>query len=270
MKRFLLSSIMILFIFNCFLFAQEFDWQPQPEKAAFMIIFAHPDDEGIWFGGAIPYYAVVKNLPTVAICMTTTSWLPERKSEMECAIWKYGMKNPPIFADFPDCCYQTNIVENWKEWGGQEKVVGYLTQQIRKYRPDVILTHGFNGEYGHPNHMVTAYATVEAVFAAMDSTAFPEQLKSLSVWQVPKLYIHNFPNYGNITTHSWRMKCKELGDRSPKEVANEALKCHVSQGENKVRDPQYSENFGLYFTSVGPDSIAKDDFFEHIDISKYK
>ena len=33
------------------------EWQPSCEKADLLLIVAHPDDELLWFGGALPTYA---------------------------------------------------------------------------------------------------------------------------------------------------------------------------------------------------------------------
>ena len=49
--------------------ARAYDWQPPPNKITVLAVFAHPDDEGIFFGGALPYYSSVLNLPTMILCM---------------------------------------------------------------------------------------------------------------------------------------------------------------------------------------------------------
>jgi hypothetical protein len=54
--------------------AAEYDWRPQPEKAALMVVFAHPDDEAVPFRGALPYYGKVRGLPIVNICMSNPNF----------------------------------------------------------------------------------------------------------------------------------------------------------------------------------------------------
>lgn len=45
-------------------------WAPQPEKAALMVVIAHPDDEA-YFPGLLPYVCQVRKLPVVFIVMTS-------------------------------------------------------------------------------------------------------------------------------------------------------------------------------------------------------
>ena len=74
-----------------------------------------------------------------------------------------------------------------------------MADEIRQYKPDVILTQDFDGEYGHGNHMATALATADAFTLA----ANPNYNDGQAPWQAKKLYVHlfnrtvtnyNFPN----------------------------------------------------------------------------
>jgi LmbE family N-acetylglucosaminyl deacetylase/membrane-associated phospholipid phosphatase len=259
--------------------AQDFPWEPQPAKAALMLIHAHPDDEGISFGGAIAYYGACRGLPVVVVAMTSggascatigdldyATCAALRETELRCAVWTYGLRNEPIFARFRDCCRKESVEESWKAWGGRDKAVGYLTGLIRRFRPDVILAHDLlGGEYGHSNHSATGIATVEAFEAAGDPTKFPEQLGTLGVWQPKKCYVHLHPK--NKLAHSWDMTCEAFGGKTPQQVTNEGVQCYRSQGAVWVKNN--SSNWGLYATTVGPDTTAADDFFENIDLSYY-
>ena len=46
-------------------------------------------------------------------------------------------------------------------------------ERIRRFRPEVILTHDLNGEYGHNQHKVTARTMQAAIEAAADPTRYP-------------------------------------------------------------------------------------------------
>jgi len=143
--------------------------------------------------------------------------------------------------------------------------VSYVTEQVRRYKPDVILTHDFYGEYGHPNHIVTAIACFDAFKMANDPGRFPEQVESLGLWQPRKLYAHKA--HHNSWIHDWDTPCPELGGRTPQEVAQEGVSCHKSQEAGFV-DYQ-GHDFGLILSSVGPD-VKTGDFFENIDTTIYQ
>lgn len=270
-----------------------------PDRAALMLVFAHPDDEGGYSGGAIPYYAVVRGLPVVVVMTTRCAWVPHREAEMNAAMRRYGLPHDAIFADFPDCGYQYpgNVDYVWRRWAGvkhdaaleppdeatrvdaarrgREIAIAFVTRQIRRFRPLVILTHDLAGEYGHTNHIATAQATIAAFHLAADAGAFPDQLidrAALTPWQPSKLYVHLYDR--NPHWHDWDMVCPRLAGMAPSgctplDVANWALRCHVSQGDQRVEIGGHDDarRWGLYATTVGPDVIARNDFFENVDLT---
>ena len=79
--------------------ARAYDWQPPPNKITVLAVFAHPDDEGIFFGGALPYYSSVLNLPTMILCMADGNETL-RQDELRCAAWTYGLRYEPLFGHF--------------------------------------------------------------------------------------------------------------------------------------------------------------------------
>ena len=254
--------------------AAAYNLQPYPDKAALMLVTAHADDEGIFFGGAIPYYSLEKHLPVIVVCMSHDSG-DSRADELRCAVWTYGCRYEPVFGGFGDCCFEQDMVCNWQCWGGKDTAVAFVCAQIRRFKPDVVLCHDFGGEYGHPNHIGAAIAATEACLASKDSTKFAGQLTELDVWDVKKCYVHMLDS--NQMTHSWDIECGSLDGRTLREIVSEGLGCHASQGAHTKCingcNGEYAawpaENWGLFYTSVGKDSIAKDNFFENVDISGY-
>jgi LmbE family N-acetylglucosaminyl deacetylase len=247
--------------------AAQYDWNPQPEKAALMLVFAHPDDETASFGGTIPYYAAVRKLPVIAICTANQEKVEKdhmRRKELEYAMWTYGLRNKPLYANFPDDCYGRPVSCCLESWG-LDRITGVLTGMIRKYKPDVILTHDFHGEYGAPNHIVTGLAAFDAFFAAGNPEQYPGQLDSLEVWQPKKFYAHQC--LINSWTHDWNTPYPELGGRTPLQVASEGILCHFSQTARL--NPEEGKVFGLLKSQVGEDK-EKNDFFENIDLSIYQ
>ena len=59
---------------------------------------------------------------------------------------------------------------------------------IRTFRPDVIVTRfSPTGRNTHGHHTASAILAVEAFKLAADPAAYPEQLKTLTVWQAKRI-----------------------------------------------------------------------------------
>jgi LmbE family N-acetylglucosaminyl deacetylase len=157
-----------------------------------MAVFAHPDDEAFGTGGTLARYAAEGcqvHLVTATRGeageisepgLATNANLPYvREQELRCACDAYGI-HPPHFLDYVDG--QLTIVH-------QGQAVGKLVRLIREFRPQVLLTFGPEGIYGHYDHIaVHRWATI-AVGLAADASCFPDQLGgSCEPHQVSKLY----------------------------------------------------------------------------------
>src|SRR5947207_2852275 len=65
-----------------------------------------------------------------------------------------------------------------------------MVLEIRKLRPDVIITNHSTTSNDHGQHQATALMVVEAFDAAADPKKFPEQLKDgVTTWQVQRLFV---------------------------------------------------------------------------------
>ena len=265
--------------------AQTYNWQPPPNKITLLAVWAHPDDEGIWGGGSLPYYSTVLNLPTMLVCMTYGGG-DLRANELRNAAWTYGSRYEPVFGQFADINssavtnnpYTNTIDMTWDYWAGVEfkgdgsnveagkaRAINYVAEQIRRYRPDVIITHDLNGETGHDNHKATAYAVMRAFYVAADPNAAATNLVGLPPWQAQKLYVHLYPS-NQLFHEFWETPYPSLTNQTARQVAATGLTCHVSQGPDRwivasVYNPTYyrsawpSESWGLYASMVGPDTV---------------
>ena len=67
-----------------------------------------------------------------------------------------------------------DYVDPWMEIGGEARAIAAcpeefkaaIAEQLTRLRPDIVITHGSNGEYGHPQHVYT-HRTVRAAIAAL-------------------------------------------------------------------------------------------------------
>lgn len=236
-------------------------WQPPAEKADLMVIAAHPDDEVLFMGGAIPYYAGEMKKTVQAVCMTRS--LPNRRLELLDCLWLCGVKNYPEIGPLKGV-FSYKQKQVYKLWG-EERVLKLMTQWYRQYKPEVVVTHDFGGEYGHGAHKVAADAAVRALEKASDGNTYPEQAETYGLWDVPKIYIHLYEE--NVVDMDWRKPLEAFGGKTAFQMAEEGFKCHRSQQDTPyvVEDfgPYDNSLFGLYRSLVGADE-AKNDFFEHI------
>jgi len=235
-------------------------WQPPVEKADLMVVSAHQDDELIFLGGTIPYYAVAFRRPTVVLYMANCTRL--RRAEALSALWKMGVRNYPQFLNLPDGHSKT-VERGIEKWGGKDNVLSLVAEQIRRYQPEVIVTQDLDGEYGHDQHKLTAHAMMPAIEAAADPNRYPESALRYGAWQVKKLYHHLYRE--NRIKMDWNSPLKGLGGKSALRMARIGMKEQASQLKyyNVKRGGKYDNaKFGLYFTTVGQDE-AKNDFLEH-------
>jgi LmbE family N-acetylglucosaminyl deacetylase len=238
-------------------------WQPIPERVDLMAISTHADDELIYFGGTLPTYAGERKLPTAVVYMTYGN--RKRRSELLNGLWLAGVRSYPVLGDFIDL-YTSSYAQAAVTWD-EERPAAFLTEQIRRYKPKVVVSHDLNGEYGHGMHILTARKALEAVTdLAWDETCFPESAARYGVWDVDKLYLHLYPE--NRVTMDWRVPLAAFGGRTALEIADAAFAEHVSQYPGfRIRDTGALScaEFGLAFTMVGPD-VAKNDFFENVTL----
>jgi LmbE family N-acetylglucosaminyl deacetylase len=162
------------------------------EPLKLMAVFAHPDDEAFGMGGTLTKYAdgghdvhlVTATRGEAGLIaeaeMATFANLPEvREQELRCACNIYGI-NPPRFLDYQDG--QLTTVH-------QGQAVGKLVRILRQIRPDVVVTFGPDGVYGHYDHIAVHRWTTIAIKLAADRSCFPDVLpEQCTVHQVKKLY----------------------------------------------------------------------------------
>jgi len=72
-------------------------------------------------------------------------------------------------------------------------VAGQIVALIRAIRPQVVVTFGPYGGYGHPDHVFCHQVTTAAFEAAGNPTLYPEQIADgLAPWQPQRLYYSTF------------------------------------------------------------------------------
>ncbi len=134
-------------------------------------VFAHPDDESLGTGGTLARYAA-EGVATYVVCATRgergrfgdePSPGPQivgrtREAELMAATRTLGVRET-IVLGYPD--------------GGlagvdRREAVAAIADQIRRIKPQVVITFGPDGAYGHPDHIAISQLAAAAIVAAAD------------------------------------------------------------------------------------------------------
>ena len=140
----------------------------QSNQKTILSIFPHPDDENM-IGPVLAKYARLGHHVYVIIATdgkdgTRVTSIPAgdslgglRQKETICACGKLGIK-PPIYLhiDRLDTKFGVRAYLD-----GRKKMIEELKVYIEKLKPDVLITFGPDGEYGHSEHIVTGAIVTE-------------------------------------------------------------------------------------------------------------
>lgn len=238
-------------------------WRATPEKTDFMIISTHPDDDVLFMGAVMPIYGAEKGYEGTIVYMTAS----ERKRDTEAlnGAWEMGLRTYPLFAGMPDIISSKEAASKRHSKFNDDNVTLRLVQYIRQMKPEIVVTHDLNGEYGHFQHKIVAKAAQNAMTLAADETYDPESVEMYGVWQVKKLYLHLFKE--NTIQLDPLAPLAAFDGASAMDVAAKAYGWHKTQnkGRHQVTNEGVASlaDFGLAFTTVGPD-VTGGDMFENI------
>lgn len=245
-------------------------WNKPYKKADMLLVSTHADDEHLWFGGAMPVYAGEQGKKVQVIYLM--KHVVQRNHELLDGLWTVGIRAYPVIAPFPDK-YVGNLNQA-KQVYNYEEVRRFQVEMIRKFKPDVILGHDLNGEYGHGAHIMNAHSLLEAAQNSGDAEYFPQSAAEYGVWRVKKCYLHLYDMNGTKEAiMNWEQPLSKFGGKTGFQMAVEGFACHESQkGYFSVANTgeKYDcHRFGLAYTSVG-DDVSKNDFFENIKPEELK
>ena len=239
-------------------------WERTPDKLDYLIIVAHPDDDAIFMAAIVPTYGVERGLKGT-ILYTCSSNIRYRCNEALNGAWVMGLRYHPIFAGFPDIL--PSLRKKWEFQFTVEKLTPYYVRIIRKYKPEVIVTHDTEGEYGHWQHKYVSKAVCDAIGLAADASYDAESASQYGVFQVKKTYLHLYPENKIILDVSTPLS--QFDSKSIRQISKAAFDKHVSQTNASHYDEKnegvYSlSDYGLFYSTVGADK-QRNDMFEHID-----
>lgn len=241
-------------------------WGPMYEKADMLVYSTHADDEHLWFGGTMPVYAgEYKKKVQVAYLIRHGKTRNEymRTHELLDGLWAVGITAYPMISDFED--YWAGSLAAAKSIYDEEEILDYSVMLLRRFKPDVVIGHDLQGEYGHGVHMLCAESLTKAIPLAADPAYSPRTAAGYGTWQIQKCYLHLYEE--NPVVMDWDVPLKAFGGKTGFEMAKIGYSCHSSQQQKWFAVKQEGDydcrKFGLYYTAVGPDT-GKKDFFENI------
>jgi LmbE family N-acetylglucosaminyl deacetylase len=170
-----------------------------------LAVFAHPDDESFGCGGTLARYAW-SGVRVHLICATGgeegssdpehlegyASLAERRRDELSCAARSLGLSSV-IMLGYRDSGMPGAAANQHPEALAAQPldaVTARVTREIRRLRPQVIITFDPIGGYRHPDHIAIQRATVAAFHAAGDPARYPGDLPP---HQPQKLYFLTFP-----------------------------------------------------------------------------
>jgi LmbE family N-acetylglucosaminyl deacetylase len=232
-------------------------WKPAYQKADVLVVPTHFDDESLFFGGAITTLVNQGQRVQVAF-LSHHNGQRVRKHEVLRALWVLGIDHYPDLGFFPD--RYANDLEHAKALFDEDAVLAVQVGLIRRYRPEVVIGHDLNGEYGHGMHQLNAHTLVTAFSRAWDPQIDPASFALYGPHIPLKLYLHLYPRQHLLLPV--RTPLAAFNGLSAFEVSEEAYKKHQSQSWTafKVMTRSYGDirAFGLRRSNI---PVPSDDHF---------
>jgi LmbE family N-acetylglucosaminyl deacetylase len=147
-----------------------------------MAVLAHPDDESLGVGGTLAKYAA-EGVDVFLVTATRgdggrfhghrrgderhpgpLALGNIRETELRAAAMVLGVREVTLL-DYHD---------QQLDRADPREVIGRIATQLRRFRPDVVITFGPDGAYGHPDHIAISQFTTAAIVAAADAAFVTE------------------------------------------------------------------------------------------------
>ncbi len=138
-----------------------------------LCVTAHPDDESLGFGGTLARYSA-EGVETTLVVATRgeRGWAGPaeenpglhalgriREAETRAAARVLGIEHVAFLG----------YIDGELDQADPAEAVVRLAAVIRKVRPDVVVTFGLEGAYGHPDHIAVSQLTTAAIVGAADA-----------------------------------------------------------------------------------------------------
>ncbi len=276
--------------------------------------FAHPDDEAFPVGGTLATYAA-RGVDILLICTTsgeegeirqpeaaTRETLGQvRCRELRCSCEALGIREPIVlgYRDSGMAGSEANRDPRAYVNAVGAVVVERIVEEMRRFRPHVVLTFGSDGLYGHPDHIAISNHTTDAFHKAGNPAVSRDNLPwaGLSPYTPSRLFYSVRPRGFRM---EMALKLRQAGVDAPLPEAQQneqgipleqihveidasanidkklsSLQCHHTQSSSQrpyhqmplevVADIIGREHFIRGYPAVAPGDQVPNDFFHGID-----
>ncbi|MGO8961810.1 MAG: PIG-L family deacetylase [Streptosporangiaceae bacterium] len=168
------------------------DGVPPGGRCRLLGVFAHPDDETFCAGGTFARYA-----GQGAEIMVVSATRGQAGQIRDAAAGNRRTIAAVREAELRLACERLGItrvrcldhVDGTLADAGFPALVDEVTEIIREFRPDIVITFGPDGGYGHPDHVTISAVTT----AACQRAAGPGHRPDRTATRPPRLYYRHFP-----------------------------------------------------------------------------
>lgn len=243
-----------------------------------LYVGAHPDDENT---AVISYLAKGELLRTAYLSVTRGDGGqnligPEQSEQLGVIRTQELLEARKIdggkqfFTRALDFGYSKSPAETFKIWN-KNTILSDVVWIVRKFKPDVIIARfPETGEGGHGHHTASTILASEAFDLANNPSAFPEQLKYVTIWQPKRIFWNAWvKTLENKKINTAELPTINVGEYNPllgksyTEISALSRSMHKSQGFGASAT---RNNLLNHFVLLKGDSVKKD-LFEGIDFT---
>lgn len=250
------------------------DWAEQPEKVDVLLMACHSDDDQYTFCGLIPW--VLSKGASIQVAYFINHYThPNRVHEQLDGLWASGIHHYPEMGHYRDE-ERDSTLQNYIDTGfTEEELIGSCVEVYRRYKPQVVVTHAVNGEYGHGGHIIYTQLCIDAIEHSNNPESYPESAEKYGVWELPKVYVHLQQEKEVVLDFDTPLDM--FDGRTAYKVGQDAFMYEVSQtwypgqmswlyGQDLASE--VTENpvnrYGLFYSTVG-DDVNSDTIFDNLD-----
>lgn len=252
-------------------------WKPPFDKCDIMFMSTHSDDEHLFFAGILPLN--IANGKKVQMLYYAPPIVGHRMSELLDGLWHIGIKQYPVLGPFYDeySATESEAIQNLEKRDLHvDDIRSFIVTNLRKHKPDIVVSQDIYGEYGHGQHILFSKELLKSVPLSSDPNYDEKSFNQYGCYHISKVYHHLYnKNKVNVDIDT---RIKELNGKTPYRLSQEAFSFHRSQYisffpshlfgtivhpiKKSTDVKKFSPGeWGLSYSIVGQD-IKKDDFFE--------